>query len=128
MINTLVIDLTQTTLANIKRHNPLSVDDVRKSPALAAFSPAIRQQANELKRFLLDNLYRHYRVLRMTTKARSIVRDLFVGFLNDPRLLAQEHRRDDEQAQARAIADYIAGMTDRYATREHRHLFRMEHE
>ena len=128
MINTLVLDLTQTTLANIKRHNPLSADDVRKSPALAAFSPAIRQQANELKRFLLDNLYRHYRVLRMTTKARTIVRDLFVGFLTDPRLLAQEHRRDDEQAQARAIADYIAGMTDRYATREHRHLFRMEHE
>jgi dGTPase len=61
----------------------------------------------------------------MTSKARRIVRELFVAFMDDPRLLAQDHRRDDEVAQARAIADYIAGMTDRYAIREHQQLFRM---
>lgn len=126
MINTLVVDLTQTTLANIREHGPDSVDAVRAGPALAAFSVSMRRQANELKSFLMENLYRHYRVMRMTTKARTIVRELFVGLLNDPRLLASEHRRDEPLAQARAIADYIAGMTDRYAIREHRQLFLMD--
>jgi dGTPase len=96
------------------------------APPLAAFSVSMRRQADALKSFLLENLYRHYRVMRMTTKARTIVRDLFTAFLNDPRLLADDYRRDDEVAQARAIADYIAGMTDRYAIREHGQLFRMD--
>ncbi|MBF6616465.1 deoxyguanosinetriphosphate triphosphohydrolase [Pollutimonas thiosulfatoxidans] len=126
MINTLVIDLTETTLANIRRHGPASVDEVRAAPPLAAFSDAMRAQADALKAFLLENLYRHYRVMRMTTKARAIVRDLFRAFLQEPRLLADEYRRSDDTAQARAIADYIAGMTDRYAIREHGHLFRMD--
>ncbi len=125
MINTLVIDLTTTTLANIQAHRPDGADAVRQAPPLAAFSVPMRRQADELKAFLMENLYRHYRVMRMTTKARVIVRDLFVGFLNDPRLLAEDYRRDDAVAQARAIADYIAGMTDRYAIREHRQLFHM---
>jgi dGTPase len=73
----------------------------------------------------MENLYRHYRVMRMTTKARRIVRELFTAFLEEPRLLADDYRRDDRVAQARAIADYIAGMTDRYAIREHDQLFRM---
>lgn len=126
MINTLVVDLTETTFANIQAHKPESADGVRGCPPLAAFSAPVRAQANALKSFLHENLYRHYRVLRMTTKARKIVRDLFVGFLSDPRLLSDDFRRDDDVAQARAIADYIAGMTDRYAIREHRQLFQME--
>ncbi|MBP6019429.1 MAG: deoxyguanosinetriphosphate triphosphohydrolase [Burkholderiaceae bacterium] len=126
MINTLVLDMTHTTQANILSAQPGSVDDVRQAAPLAAFSVSMRRQADELKAFLLSNLYRHYRVMRMTTKARAIVRELFHAFLNNPRLLADEYRRDDEVAQARAIADYIAGMTDRYAMREHRHLFLME--
>src|SRR5690606_9079603 len=126
MINTLVVDLTETTLENIRRYQPDSADAVRACPPLAAFSVGMRQQADALKRFLFENLYRHYRVMRMTGKARSIVRDLFTAFLNDPRLLANDYRRDDANAQARAIADYIAGMTDRYAIREHGQIFRME--
>lgn len=126
MINTLVVDLTDTTLENIRRYQPDSADAVRLAPPLAAFSVSMRRQADALKGFLLENLYRHYQVMRMTTKARAIVRDLFVAFLNEPRLLADAYRRDDDIAQARAIADYIAGMTDRYAIREHRHIFRME--
>ncbi len=126
MINTLVLDMTHTTKTNILSAQPASVDDVRQARPLAAFSVAMRRQADELKAFLLSNLYRHYRVMRMTTKARAIVRELFQAFLNNPSLLADEYRRDDEVAQARAIADYIAGMTDRYAMREHRHLFLME--
>lgn len=125
MINTLVLDLTRTTLANIAEARPGSVDDIRAAPPLAAFSVSVRSQADALKRFLLKNLYRHYQVIRMTTKARKIVRDLFEAFLSEPRLLSDDYRRDDEREQARAIADYIAGMTDRYAIREHRQLFVM---
>ncbi len=125
MINTLVVDLTETTLAALKQHNPQSVDDVRNAPPLAAFSPQIRREADELKRFLMRNLYRHSRVMRMTSKARRIVRELFQAFLEDPRLLAADWRRDDPDQQARAISDYIAGMTDRYAIAEHRNLFQM---
>ncbi|HWK71540.1 deoxyguanosinetriphosphate triphosphohydrolase [Pollutimonas sp. M17] len=126
MINTLVMDLTETTLANIAVHKPDSADAVRAAPPLAAFSVSMRRQADALKSFLLENLYRHYRVMRMTTKARTIVRELFTAFLQDPRLLAGDYRRDDDVAQARAIADYIAGMTDRYAIREHHNLFHMD--
>lgn len=126
MINSLVLDLTETTLGNIRKHQPLSVDDVRRLPLLAAFSPEMRAQADELKHFLLNKLYRHSRVMRMTIKARRIVRDLFQAYLDEPRLLSAEYRRDDPMEQARAIADYIAGMTDRYAIREHRELFRMD--
>ncbi len=126
MINTLVQDLTRTTLENIRRYQPDSVDDVRRLPVLAAFSAPMRAQADALKRFLLQNLYRHTRVIRMTTKARRIVRDLFNAFMDEPRLLPEDYQREDDVAQARAIADYIAGMTDRYAIREHRELFRMD--
>ena len=85
----------------------------------------MRAQADALKRFLLENLYRHHRVIRMTTKARRIVRELFIAYRNEPRLLSTEYRRTDPTAQARAIADYIAGMTDRFAIKEHRELFQM---
>ncbi|MBC7204813.1 MAG: deoxyguanosinetriphosphate triphosphohydrolase, partial [Pusillimonas sp.] len=74
---------------------------------------------------LLENLYRHHRVIRMTTKARRIVRELFIAYQNEPRLLSLEYRRANPLAQARAIADYIAGMTDRFAIKEHRELFQM---
>jgi len=124
MINTLIMDLTATSLELIRQHNPASVDALRLAPPLAGFSPQMRREANELKQFLFDNLYRHFRVLRMTRKARRIVRDLFVAFMDDPRLLPPDYRRSDTE-QARAIADYIAGMTDRYAIREHKRLFEM---
>ncbi|MGB3835048.1 deoxyguanosinetriphosphate triphosphohydrolase [Castellaniella sp.] len=126
MINTLVQDLTRTTAARIAALKPDSADAVRAGPSLAAFSNDLRAQADALKKFLLDNLYRHAQVMRMTNKARRIVRDLFTAFLDDPRLLAGEYQRDDPIEQARAIADYIAGMTDRYAIREHHNLFRMD--
>ena len=125
MINTLIVDLTQTTVDNLRSYQPDSPDAVRQCPPLAAFSAPIRAQADALKRFLLENLYRHHRVIRMTNKARKIVRDLFMAYHQDPRLLSTEYRRDDPTQQARAIADYIAGMTDRFAIKEHRELFQM---
>jgi len=125
MINTLVVDLTETTRDNLQRVAPGDVDDVRQAGPLVSFSPQMRAQATELKQFLMENLYKHYKVMRMTTKARRIVRELFVAFMDEPRLLSQDYRHDDALLQARAIADYIAGMTDRYAISEHRQLFVM---
>ncbi|MFA5521108.1 MAG: deoxyguanosinetriphosphate triphosphohydrolase [Castellaniella sp.] len=125
MINSLVLDLTRATGARLQALSPASVDEVRAAPVLVAFSPEMRARADAMKRFLMDNLYRHYQVLRMMGKAQRIVRELFEAFMQEPGLLADEYRRDDANAQARAIADYIAGMTDRYAIREHRQLFVM---
>ena len=123
MINTLIVDVTRTTQQKLDQFGPGSADDVRQSPALVAFSDEIRAQANELKQFLLQHLYRHYKVMRMTSKARRIVRDLFKAFMDDPVLLPPQFRREGRNLQARAIADYIASMTDRYAMLEHRRLF-----
>jgi len=121
MINTLVTDLVSSTTAAVSLHAPRSADDVRRSPPLASFSRAVAEENRDLKRFLRQNLYHHYQVLRMTNKARRIIGDLFSAFLSDPRLLPAQYQRQDDQP--RAVADYIAGMTDRYAMKEHRRLF-----
>jgi dGTPase len=123
MINTLITDLIEETQRRIAATAPDSIDAVRAAPPLVAFSEAVRREADELKIFLHDRLYRHYQVMRMTTKARRIVRDLFNAFMDDPRLLPTDHRLRAERDRPRAIADYVAGMTDRYAIKEHRRLF-----
>jgi dGTPase len=126
MIHTLVTDLVRASAENIRKHAPDSIEAVRQAPPLIAFSPRIQEESLALKRFLRENLYRHYRVVRMSTKARRVVSELFGAFLSDIRLLPPEfHGRAQEDA-PRAIADYIAGMTDRYAILEHRRLFSME--
>ena len=126
MINTLVSDLTEQSRSLIGEHRPASLDDVRRAPALIAFSDTVREQQRELKVFLRRHLYQHYRVARMSNKARRIIRDLFQTFLADPRLLPPEFQARAETDLPRAIADYVAGMTDRYAIREHRRLFSVE--
>ncbi len=123
MINTLIVDLTEESSRRIVAAAPASIEDVRQSAPLIAFSWSLRAEADELKRFLHDNLYRHYRVMRMTTKAKRIVRELFAAFYDEPRLLPVDHQARAAQDKARAIADYVAGMTDRYAIREHRRLY-----
>jgi dGTPase len=125
MINTLITDVAQTTQANLIVAAPADADAARRCQPLVAFSPKIRVEADTLKKFLLENLYRHYKVMRMTNKARRIVRELFDAFVHESRLLPPDYRHEQAAAQARAIADYIAGMTDRYAIREHHRLFRM---
>jgi len=126
MINTLVSDLTEQSRALIAEHHPESVDQVRIAPPLIAFSAAIREEQHELKVFLRKHLYQHYRVARMSNKAKRIVRDLFQAFMADSRLLPPEFQSRAEADLPRAIADYVAGMTDRYAIREHRRLFAVE--
>src|SRR4051812_10866622 len=126
MINTLVSDLTERSRTLIARHQPEKPDDVRHAVPLIAFSDDIKAEQQDLKRFLHANLYRHYRVARMSNKAKRIVNDLFNAFLTDLRLLPPEFQVRAESNLPRAIADYVAGMTDRYAIREHRRPFAVE--
>ena len=126
MINELVLDLTGETAARIEAAAPASIEAVRAGGPLVAFSEPVAARALRLKRFLFENLYRHYRVVRMTTKAARIVTDLFEAFAADPRLLPAQHRERAGREVHRVIADYIAGMTDRYAIREHRRLFAID--
>jgi dGTPase len=123
MVNTLVSDLTRSSREHIAAHAPKSVEVVRAAPPLVAFSPAISEEQQELKGFLRRQLYRHHQVNRMMSKARRIVRDLFGAFSGEPALLPAEFQARVQSDGVRAVADYIAGMTDRYAIREHRRLF-----
>ncbi|CAG4918413.1 Deoxyguanosinetriphosphate triphosphohydrolase-like protein [Paraburkholderia saeva] len=123
IINTLIVDLIDTTTRNLAEHAPRSLDDVRSAPPLVAHSEHVAAQAASLKRFLFRNLYRHYRVMRMANKARRVVAGLFDAFTEDPRLLPPAYQAKQDATQPRLIAHYIAGMTDRYALKEYRRLF-----
>lgn len=129
MINALIVDLIHASELHIRDAHLKTVDDVRNADALITFSDAMRAEAWTLKRFLRQNLYQHYQVNRMTSKARRIITELFDAFMQEPALLSSDYQvtdgdgRQKEQIQARKVADYIAGMTDRYAMREHRRLF-----
>ncbi|MEJ5211331.1 MAG: deoxyguanosinetriphosphate triphosphohydrolase, partial [Burkholderiales bacterium] len=126
MINTLILDLVENSSRNIAEVAPASIDEVRAAPPLIGFSPAIRAEQQELKQFLRTRLYQHYRVNRMSRKARRIITALFEAFMDDPRLLPPEHQEKARRDKARTIADYIAGMTDRYAMKEYHRLFSVE--
>ncbi|MDK3022788.1 deoxyguanosinetriphosphate triphosphohydrolase [Cupriavidus taiwanensis] len=123
MINTLIVDLIETTSRNIADANPRNIDAVRAAGPLVGFSPQIHEEAAALKRFLFRHLYRHYLVMRMSAKAQRIVGDLFQAFMSDSRLLPPQYQAGHGGDQSRLIAHYIAGMTDRYAIREHRRIF-----
>jgi dGTPase len=125
MINALIVDLINSSEQQIHAAQLQSIDDVRNAGPLIRFSDAMSVEAVLLKRFLRENLYQHYQVNRMTSKARRIVSELFSAFMQEPTLLAPNYQvpSGDEALQARKVADYIAGMTDRYAMREHRRLF-----
>lgn len=128
MITAMTADLVETSARLLQDANPKSVDDVRAAPPLIRFSEQMRAETTALKRFLYANLYRHFQVNRMRVKASRIVRELFEAFLNDPVLLPNDYQVEgDPTRQARKIADYIAGMTDRYAIREHRRIFSLDH-
>ncbi|MFA5241829.1 MAG: deoxyguanosinetriphosphate triphosphohydrolase [Sulfuricella sp.] len=126
MINTLVMDLIAQSTGNIRAAAPASLDDVRRASPLVAFSEPLANEQRELKQFLREHLYRHFQVNRMSMKARRIVRELFNAFFDTPALLPPQYQEKAATDKARIIADYIAGMTDRYAYREHRRLFSIE--
>ena len=126
MINALILDLVSATRANLQQSGVQSLHDVRESAPLAGFSEDMLEQQRELKRYLRKHLYQHYKVMRMTSKAARIIQSLFDTFMEEPRLLSPEHQEYVQRDGARAIADYIAGMTDRYAMREYRRIFGVE--
>ena len=130
MINRQATDLLETSRAAIDALGPESVDDVRgQRMALIGFSAPMLEQHRALKQLLRRELYRHYRVFRMSMKAQRIVRDLFDAFFNTPRTLPHDTQRRIEEGgggeseRARLVADYVAGMTDRFAIAEYRRLF-----
>ena len=132
IINRQVVDLIETSTRNLEEAAPADIDAVRlQGKPLIAFSDGMREQNLELKRFLRTRLYRHYRVHRMTAKAARTITALFSAFLDDPRLLpsevqqqaAMKEEQHGKDGRARVVADYIAGMTDRYAIAEYERTF-----
>lgn len=126
MINQLVMDLCETSLRNIAALNPSTIDDIRQAPYLIGFSQTISDKNQALKQFLRKNLYHHYKVNRMSAKAERIITELFNAFMRNVELMPEEHQLAAKDNRPRAVADYIAGMTDRFAIREHRRLFAIE--
>ena len=126
MINILVVDICQTSAQNIAALNPQSIQQIRQAPYLVGFSANIAKQNLALKQFLRKNLYHHYQVNRMSAKAMRIITELFQVFITDISLMPTEHQANAQKDKPRAVADYIAGMTDRFAIREHRRLFAVE--
>lgn len=127
MLSAQVYDVIEATNLALARAMPASVEDVRQLPPLVVFGDVMREQSQALKRFLFHNLYRHPRVTQTTDQARRVVRDLFELYLSNPREMKPAYAERnlaaaDRSAAARVVADFIAGMTDRYAMREHERL------
>ena len=132
MINEVVVDVIHASGERLQAAMPKDIDAVRAHGApLISMSENVRDQHLELKRFLRERVYRHHRVLRMTSKARRVLEALFAAFMADARLLPEDYceaaiqaeAADGPRGRARTVADYIAGMPDRYAILEHRRLF-----
>ena len=120
MLSAQVHDVIDTTAAALAQARPGSADAVRGLPRLVRFSAPVHAQASALKQRLFAALYRHPQVMRTTTVARQVVRELFDAYLAAPAEMPSEHAAMPERH--RAVADYVAGMTDRFAAREHRRL------
>lgn len=132
IINTLVVDLTDSSRRALQQAGVSSIEDVRSRPEpLIRFSDEIQHENEALKRFLREHLYHHHQVYRIMVKAQRVVRELFAALLADPRLMPPDffdaarrlESRDGETGRARVVADYVAGMTDRFALDEYERLF-----
>ena len=120
MLSQMIYDLIATSQAAIDAAAPASAQAVRALPLLMRFSSSMRHESSELKRFLFANLYRHPAVTDTTDRAREVVRALFAIYLDRPQEMSDEFRSATDRP--RAVADYIAGMTDRFALKEHQRL------
>jgi len=134
MINFLIVDVIEETHRRIKAADVRSFDDVRATnKPLVGFSQKAKKMNGELKKFLYKNMYRHYRVARMANKAERVIREIFDVYMHSPAMLPGHQQNEmqtakasgslSKQCLARIIADYIAGMTDRYALEEYERLF-----
>ena len=128
VINRMVSDLVSETQRRVTKLKPKSAQEVRdQDMPVVSFSESMQEHNLILQKFLFDNMYRHYRVVRMASKARRVVSDLFELFLHEPNCLPTEWSERCEGAgypsTARLVADYVAGMTDRYALEEYAKMF-----
>ncbi len=117
MLSAQVYDVITSTKVAIEKHHIRSTEDVKHAPATVLFSEEMRLQSAQIKRWLLSNLYRHEQVMQTTKHAKQVVQDLFSAYLDKPALMPQAYAK--QKNLPRAVADYIAGMTDRFAMREH---------
>ena len=127
MLSAQVYDVIDATRAALALHALADVDAVRRAPPLVMFGEVMRERSQELKQFLFKNLYRHPRVMETTARAQEVVRDLFAAYIESPHEMnagfaEQAAAADAAPVRARAVADFIAGMTDRFAMREHERL------
>ncbi len=120
MLSAQVYDVIDTTRAALVLQQVVSADGARVLPPLVQFSDAMRLQTNEIKRWLLQNLYRHPQVMQTTVQAQGVVNYLFAAYTRTPQHMPASYAQQPNQP--RAVADYIAGMTDRFAQREHERL------
>lgn len=125
LINILVTDVIEESSQRLEKHNPKTVDDVRKAGVpLIGFSPKMETQLQYAGAFLLNNMYRHFKVLRMASKSRMVIEALFDAYMKVPQQLPKTSRRRLEtDSPEQVVADYIAGMTDRYAMLEYQKLY-----
>jgi dGTPase len=121
LLSALIGDLVHTTTELLAQQAPAHPDAVRQLPALARFSEPVQTQISELKSFLFSRLYRHPQVTQSTDLGRTVVAELFAAYTTAPTEMPEEHAKRPTPA-PRAVADYIAGMTDRFALREHHRL------
>ena len=131
MIGAMIDDVMGETLRRATATGVASPDDVRGlDHALVAFSPDMLEDLARLRAFLMERMYRHWKVNRTRSQARRILADMFTLFQAEPEVLPTEwfvlSQNVDDSARARVVCDYIAGMTDRFAIEEHRRLFQME--
>ena len=127
MINQVVTDLIDATAGRLRELAPESIEDIRAcEQPVVAFSETTHQQHQSLKRFLMKNLYKHEKVRKMTDEARAMLQHLFRSYFGRPIEMPEEFTAlalgGDDARRARTVADYIAGMTDRYAIAEYRRL------
>ena len=120
MLSDQVYDVIHTTRAALDTHAPASADEARQCPPLVKFSAAMYEESKALKSFLFRNLYRHPQVMETTHWARDVVHDLFAVYLAQPQEMPAAYAQRSDVP--RAVADYLSGMTDRFATREHARL------
>ena len=120
MLSDQVYDVIDTTRAKLQQHQPQSADDARLLGPVVSFSEPMAAQVQAMKSFLFKHLYRHPQVMETTANAQVVVRELFEVYLNKPEEMSSDFSAREETP--RAVADYIAGMTDRFAAREHQRL------
>ena len=120
MLSQQVYDVIDATRAKLAEHQPADADEARRCPPLVRFSPEMREASTQLKSFLFKELYRHPQVNETTARAKQVLTELFQAYVAAPsEMKAAYAQREDRH---RAVADYISGMTDRFAVREHERL------